>query len=159
PATNTGYGVQVAGFSLGFGDPVLPSLLAFWQTGAVLLLLIACVNVAHLILARGAERRRELALPLALGAGRPRILGPLLTEGLVPSLLAVPVAMPLVVLAMRAIRDNMPPEVARFIPGWNHLEPDLRTLVFSVALAVVATGAFSAIPALRASRPDLNDAL
>jgi len=159
PTTNTAHGVAVAGFSLGFGDPVLPSLLVFWQIGAVLLLLIACVNVANLILAKGAERRRELALRLALGAGRSRILAQLVTEGLVSSLLAVLVSMPLVAMAMRAFRDNMPPEIARFVPGWTHLEPDLRTLLFSVALAFVATAVFSAIPALRASQPDLNAAL
>ncbi len=159
PQTNTGLGVDVAPFRLGFGDPVLPSILAIWQGAAFLVLLIACVNVANLILARGAERQRELALRLALGAGRGRILGQLVTEGAVMALAAVVLSMPLVALAARVLRDNMPAAIARFVPGWSNLGADWRTLLFSAVLALVATAAFSALPALRASRPDLNEAL
>ncbi|HEY7514501.1 MAG TPA: FtsX-like permease family protein, partial [Vicinamibacteria bacterium] len=159
PQTNLGRGLEVASFNLGFGDPVVPSLMVIWQAAAVLVLLIACVNVANIVLARGAERRRELALRLALGAGRGRIVGQLLTEGLVISLAGVLLSIPIMTLATRELRDNMPAETARFVAGWATLGPDLRTVLFTVALAVVATLAFSAVPALRASRPDLNEAL
>jgi putative ABC transport system permease protein len=159
PDTNRARGLEVSAFSRGFGDPVLPSILVIWQAAAVLVLLIACVNVANLVLARGAERRRELALRLALGAGRGRIVGQLLTEGLVSSLAAVGLSIPMVALAMRSFRDHMPAETARFVPGWAGLGPDARTVFFSIGLAVLATALFSAVPALRASRPDLLDAL
>jgi len=159
PQTNTGLGIDVAPFRLGFGDPVLPQILAIWQVAAFLVLLIACVNVANLILARGAERQRELALRLALGAGRGRILRQLITEGAVAALAAVVVSTPLVALGARVLRDHMPAEIARFVPGWANLGADWRTLLFSALLALVATAAFSALPALRASRPDLNEAL
>jgi putative ABC transport system permease protein len=159
PKTNKDRRIEVSGFSYGFSDPVLPQLLGIWQVAAVLVLLIACVNVANLVLARGAERRRELALRLALGAGRSRLLAQLTTEGLVASLAAVAASMPLAWLASRGVHDSMPAEIARFLPGWERLGPDWRTLIFSMALAVVATAAFSIVPALRATRPDLVEAL
>ena len=153
PQTNTGRGVDVQPFNLGFGDPVLPQILVIWQVAAVLVMLIACVNVANLILARGAERQRELALRLALGAGRGRIVRQLLTEGVVMALAATALSMPLMALGSRVFRDHMPAEMLRYLPGWEHLGADWRTLAFSGVLALVAAALFSAIPALRAPAP------
>ena len=159
PQTNTGRGVDVRSFNIGFGDPVLPQILVIWQAAAVLLMLIACVNVANLVLARGAERQRELALRMALGAGRGRIVRQLVTEGVVMALTAVALSMPLVALGSRATRDYMPADILRYLAGWEHLGADWRTLAFSGVLALVAAGVFSAIPALRASRADVNEVL
>jgi putative ABC transport system permease protein len=159
PQTNTGRGVAVASFNLGFGDPVLPDILIIWQAAAVLVMLIACVNVANLILARGAERQRELALRLALGAGRGRIVRQLLTEGIVTAMAAAALSMPLVALASRAFRDYMPAAVLRYLPGWEHLGADWRTAVFSGVLAVLAAAIFSTIPARRAWVASLSDVL
>jgi len=159
PQTNTGRGVAVASFNLGFGDPVLPDILAIWQAAAVLVILIACVNVANLILARGAERQREMALRLALGAGRGRIVRQLLTEGIVTAMAAAALSMPLVALGSRAMRDHMPAELLRYLPGWEHLGADWRTLAFSGVLAVLAAAVFSMIPARRAWAASLSDVL
>ena len=159
PQTNTGRGVAVASFNLGFGDPVLPDILAIWQAAAVLVMLIACVNVANLILARGAERQREMALRLALGAGRGRIVRQLLTEGIVTAMAAAALSMPLVALGSRAMRDHMPAELLRYLPGWEHLGADWRTLAFSGVLAVLAAAVFSMIPARRAWAASLSDVL
>ncbi len=157
--TNATRGARVVDFGTGFGDPVLPQLLAIWQAAAVLVLLIACVNVANLILAQAAERKRELALRVALGAGPGRVARQLLTEGVVVALAGVALAMPLQALAARALRESMPAEIARFVPGWQNLGADWRTLAFSALVAVLAAGVFSALPAWRASRLDLNEAL
>jgi len=159
PQTNTGRGVAVASFNLGFGDPVLPDILAIWQAAAVLVMLIASVNVANLILARGAERQREMALRLALGAGRGRILRQLLTEGVVTAMAAAALSVPLVALGSRAMRDPMPAELLRYLPGWEHLGADWRTLAFTGVLAVLAAAVFSMIPARRAWAASLSDVL
>jgi predicted permease len=67
--------------------------------------------------------------------------------------------MPLVALGARSVRDNMPAALLRYLPGWEHLGADWRTLFFSGMLAVLAAGLFSAIPARRASRASLSDVL
>jgi predicted permease len=159
PQTNTGCGVAVASFNLGFGDPITTDILLIWQAAAILVMLIACVNVANLILARGAERQRELALRLALGAGRGRIVRQLLTEGIVTAMAAVALSTPLIALGARAMRDPMPAELLRYLPGWEHLGADWRTLAFSGVLAVMAAAVFSTIPARRAWAASLTDVL
>jgi putative ABC transport system permease protein len=159
PQTNTGRGIEVMSFNLGFGDPVLPQILAIWQAAAVLVMLIACVNVANLVLARGAERQRELTLRMALGAARGRIVRQLFTEGAVMALGATVLSVPLVALGARVAREHMPAEILRYLPGWDKLGADWRTVAFSAVLGLVAAGLFSAIPAIRATRASANDVL
>ena len=159
PKTNTARGVLAPSFRMGFGDPVLPQILVIWQAAAALVLLIACINVANLLLAQSAERSRELSLRMALGAGPARVVRQLLTEGALLAVGGALLAMPLVGLAGRVLRENMPAEIARFVPGWDQLGADWRSLLFSVIVAVGAAFVFSAIPAWRAARLDLNATL
>jgi putative ABC transport system permease protein len=159
PETNRGRGVTVTGLQRGFEDVGLRPIMSLWQVAAGLVLLIACVNVANLMLARGAERQRELALRTALGADRGRIVRQLLTEGLVVAAFGIALALPLAALGAREMRRHMPAEILRFIPGWENMGLDARTAAFTAALGLLATVLFAAVPALRSSRPALTEAL
>ncbi len=159
PSVNKARTVRVETLARGFEDQGLRSVLGFFELGAGLVLLIACINVANFLLARGAERRREIAVRQALGAAKARILRQLLTEGLVTALMAMVVALPAAALAARAMKDMMPAEIARFVNGWSNIDLDGRAVLFGMALATLSALLFSLAPARRASNPDLTDAL
>ena len=88
----------------GLSDGGTGTILALWQASAVFVLLIACANIANLLLARASERRREIALRYALGAGRVRILGELLIESVLLAILSTPLALAFAWLSVHAIR-------------------------------------------------------
>jgi predicted permease len=124
-----------------------------------LVLLIACANVANLLLARGAAREKEFALRLAIGAGRGRAIRQLLAESL---LLAVPGAIAGFLLAQwaDAILLHMV-SATRGRAGAIQLDvhPDARMLLFTAAVAVLTSVLFGLAPALRLTRLDLSEAL
>jgi len=111
------------------------------------LLLIACVNLTNLLLSRGAARGREVALRVALGAGRGRLVGQFLTESLVLAALGTLAGLALAVPAMRFLERLVPEAMAA-----GRVTLDWRVLAFSTALGLVAAVTFGLAPALRASR-------
>ncbi len=124
--------------------------------GAVgLLLLLACVNVANLLLARGADRTRELALRGALGATRANVLAQLTTEALLLSLAGGAVGVGLAFLGVRLF-EILEPGV---LPRTEAVGVDLRVLGFALAASVVTGLVFGLVPALQATRVDVNAAL
>jgi predicted permease len=129
----------------------------FVLVGAVsLVLIVACGNLANLMLARAAGRRREISLRLALGAGRTRLLRQLLTESMVLAIAGGLVAIPLsagLSALVASVRLPLPIELGLTI------SPDWRVLVFTMATAVATGLVIGLLPALRASRPDLVPAL
>jgi len=115
--------------------------------GAVaFLLLLACANVANLQLARSASRQKEMAICVALGAPRGRLARQLFTEGIVLSLLAAGLGLPLAVWGLAIIKANMPQLVAHHLPSLMLAQMDARMLAFGFAAAVV-TGITSTVPA------------
>ena len=134
--------------------------LKFASTGLLVIvgvvLLIACSNVANLLLARTASRRQELSVRLAIGAGRGRIMRQLLTESLLLGLLGGVVGLALGYEGCRLLWSFLPPEVMS-----NLVSPRLDLTVFLFAFAVsLATGfLFGVVPAMRASKTDMLQGL
>ena len=121
-----------------------------------LVLVVACANLANLMLARAAGRRREIALRAALGAERSRIVRQLLTESVLLALLGGAIALPLAAGLSKVIARVQPPLP---IDLGLAVSPDWRVLVFTLLVAVFTGVVFGLIPALRSSRPDLVPAL
>ena len=115
-------------------------------------LLIACANVANLMLARGADRQREIGIRLALGAGRLRIVRQLLTESLMLAAAAGVAGFMLAVWMSRAVVSLQPPLP---VPISFDMPMDVGVLAFTTAVALATGLVFGLLPALRISRPDL----
>ena len=136
PDANRDHGVRVYTLTQGMLDEGSGPMLSLWQASAFVVLLIACANIANLMLARAAERRRETAVRLALGASRGRVVRELLTESTLLALIAVPPALGFAWICLYLMRISMPARILRFVPGFETLGPDLRLLGFTIGLAL-----------------------
>ncbi|HET8546777.1 MAG TPA: ABC transporter permease [Bryobacteraceae bacterium] len=124
-----------------------------------IVLLIACLNVANLLLGAGGARAREIAVRAALGASKWRVVRLLLVESTLRAILGGVPGVLLGAWGIELLRVNMPPEGARFIAGWDQIALDLRALGFTLAVTL-ASGVISGLaPSLQASRTNINEAL
>jgi len=131
----------------------LPIILLFAAVGFVLL--IACANVANLLLARAAGRTKEIGVRIALGAGKIRILTQLLTESIVLALFGSALGLLFANLALRAIIQLNPGD----IPRLQDAAIDWRVLYFTLMVTTLTGVLFGVVPALQAFKVDLQDSL
>ncbi len=154
PATNTGVSATLSPLGEMYAGRIRPVLVIL--LGAVgLLLLIACANLANLLLARAASREREISIRGALGAERSRIVRQLLTESLLLGLGGGVLGLFLAVWSVRALRRLVPD----MFPMLQNMSVNLPVLAFTLGLSLVTGLLFGLVPAWKASRADLNTTL
>src|SRR5215216_6785962 len=154
PVTNEGLGVNVMSLHQNLsGDYREALLILLGVVGCVLL--VACVNVANLMLARGTARQKEFALRSALGASRWRIVRQLLLESVLLAIIGGALGFVLSIWALRLLLSAIPFE----LPFWMNFSVDLRVLGFTIGITLLTGLIFGAAPALQTSRVDLNDTL
>jgi putative ABC transport system permease protein len=152
--TNKGWDVFISTLQERLVREVKPSLLAL--LGAVgFVLLIACANVANLLLARSAARQKEIAIRAAMGASRTRVLRQMLTESILLSAIGG-VAGLLLSIWLTDLLLSMLPEGA---PRFEHIGIDYRVLMFALGVSALTGILFGIVPALQASKLDVTSAL
>ncbi len=158
PRTNANRGVSVEPLHLDFVTDATRRNLWLLLGAVGFLLLIGCVNVANLLMARGASRQKEIALRAALGASRPRLFAQFLTESLVLAALGGALGVLLARAIIDAITLVMPP-VGTMIPSEADIRISVPVLLFTIAVTTIAGLLFGAAPAWQATRLDLNEVL
>jgi putative ABC transport system permease protein len=154
PAANKGEGIIVNQFMNEVVGNVRPAL--FTLLGAVaLVLLIACSNIAGLLLAQHASRSKEIAIRAALGAGRGRLVRQFFVEGLLLSLIGTGLGIAIAKFGVDAIIKLIPSQ----IPRLNQVTLDWRVLSFALLLSLLTCLLFASLPALHAVKPDLQSTL
>jgi putative ABC transport system permease protein len=154
PDANT----NVGAFAVGLRDQLVGNLrlgLLVLAAGVGCVLMIACANVAGLMMARGVERRRDLAVRAALGAGKWRLIRQTLTESLILSVVGGMTGILCAVWALSFLKRLVPSTLA----AWANPHLDWRLASFTVAIAAASALVFGLLPALKASQLDLNSTL
>jgi len=154
PHWGSGFGVRASDLKTYVSGSMQRTLAVLWSAVG-LVLLIVCANLSNLLLARTSARRKEIALRMALGAGRGRVVRQLLTEGVVLSLTGAALGVPLAYALTQALKAPG----ALSLPLLHRVQVDSAALLFTAAIAVLAGVIFGALPALRVSSRDPHTAL
>ncbi|MCU1267449.1 MAG: transporter permease [Acidobacteria bacterium] len=153
-AVNKGEGIIVNPFMNELVGNVRPALITL-LAAVGLVLLIACANIAGLLLAQHAARSKEIAIRAALGAGRSRLVRQFFLEGVLLSLLGTTAGIAVARLGIEAMTKLIPPD----IPRLEQVRLDWRVLGFTLVVSVVTCLVFGLVPAWHAAKPDLQSTL
>jgi predicted permease len=158
PGTNRGLGVRLTEMGRLDDEQVRPAMTILLVTVSMVLLL-ACANVANLLLARGVSRYRELAVRAAVGASRWRIGRQLLVESLLLALAGGATGVLLATLGLRALLSALPEMVLTTAPNISELGVDTVTLLYTTVISLLTSLAFGLVPAWRAAHGHAQDGL
>lgn len=154
PESNQGIGITAMRQADTFIGPEAAGMLYTMLAAVFGVLLIACANVANLLLARGVDRSKEIAIRSALGSGRGRIIGLLLVETLALTTLGAAVGLVIARIGTAAFNAGF---ATQEMPPWFVIGLEPAVLAFVIGLTLVATVLAGIIPAVRASRPNVAE--
>jgi putative ABC transport system permease protein len=156
PATHDGWSAVVRPLRDEFIPPDVKLVLWTMMGAVTIVLLIACANVANLMLARASGRQREFSVRAALGAGRGRLVKQLLTECVVLGLAAAPLGLAIAYLGVWLLDNAVPPGM---VPYYIHWEISSRGIAYTFVVSALTGIVFGLAPALQAGRLNLQEAL
>ena len=154
PTSNLGWGVDIEALRDNQVGTIRPVLMIMTASVAFVLL-IACANVANLLLARASARSKEMAVRVALGANSWRLVRQLLIESVLVALVGATLGVAFAYAFLQWIKANL----LAGIPFWMQFTIDGQVLLFTVAVAVLTGLIFGLLPAVQSARPNLNETL
>jgi putative ABC transport system permease protein len=159
PATNRGWSAEIENIRIYLlGDETRKyTIMLMLAVGC--LLLIVCANVANLQFVRSVSRQKEMAIRAALGGSRWRVVRQLLTESIITALSGAALGLFFAYWSIKMVLRYMPPETAKYIPGWYDIRLDGRAILFTIIAAGVAGVLAGVLPALKSSRVNVNETL